>query len=72
MEEDSEVVLGEPGLESADEPTERLHIDEIKMKATHEAPTMKGKSKSSRGGGSFKENPYTFLSPDDPILLSCM
>jgi multisite-specific tRNA:(cytosine-C5)-methyltransferase len=22
--------------------------------------------------GSFKENPYTFVSPDDPILQSCM
>ncbi|KAK0472690.1 S-adenosyl-L-methionine-dependent methyltransferase, partial [Armillaria luteobubalina] len=27
---------------------------------------------TSGGGGSFKENPYTFLRPDDPILLSCM
>lgn len=24
------------------------------------------------GGGSFKEHPYTFLPPDDPILLNCM
>jgi multisite-specific tRNA:(cytosine-C5)-methyltransferase len=32
----------------------------------------KGKSKLSETGGSFRENPYTFLSPDDPILMSCM
>ncbi|KAF8067658.1 cytosine-5--methyltransferase [Lyophyllum atratum] len=24
------------------------------------------------GGGSFKEHPYTFLSPDDPILQNCI
>ena len=39
------------------------------------AGKWKGKSqsqKSSDGGGSFKENPYTFLAPDDPILLNCM
>lgn len=28
--------------------------------------------KSTDGGGSFKENPYTFLAPDDPNLLNCM
>ena len=34
-----------------------------------------GKSQSQKatdGGSSFKENPYTFLAPDDPIVLSCM
>ncbi|RDB16064.1 Multisite-specific tRNA:(cytosine-C(5))-methyltransferase trm4b [Hypsizygus marmoreus] len=31
------------------------------------------KAKDGGGGnGSFKEHPYTFLSPDDPILLNCM
>lgn len=28
--------------------------------------------KTTGGGGSFKENPYTFLAPNDPILLNCM
>jgi len=23
-------------------------------------------------GGSFKEQPYTFLAPEDPIILKCM
>lgn len=34
----------------------------------------KGQSQKNTdgGGGSFKENPYTFLAPDDPILLNCM
>lgn len=34
-----------------------------------------GKSQSQKntdGGGSFKENPYTFLAHDDPNLLNCM
>jgi hypothetical protein len=31
------------------------------------------KKKSLDGGNSmFKENPYTFLHPDDPILHTCM
>ncbi|KAF9459139.1 cytosine-5--methyltransferase [Collybia nuda] len=31
----------------------------------------KGKEKEG-AGGSFKEHPYTFLAPDDPILVNCM
>lgn len=31
----------------------------------------KGKGKA-KGNGGFKENPYTFLSPEDPILQGCM
>jgi multisite-specific tRNA:(cytosine-C5)-methyltransferase len=30
------------------------------------------KSKAAEGGSSFKEQPYTFLDPEDPILLNCM
>lgn len=34
---------------------------------------IKGKARGkAKGDGGFKENPYTFLSPDDPILQSCM
>lgn len=33
----------------------------------------KGKGKGSDGGGThFNENPYTFVSPDDPLLQTCM
>jgi multisite-specific tRNA:(cytosine-C5)-methyltransferase len=32
---------------------------------------VKGKAKA-KGDGGFKENPYTFLSTDDPILQLCM
>ncbi|PPR07386.1 hypothetical protein CVT26_013702 [Gymnopilus dilepis] len=38
-----------------------------------ETSTVKANSKKKvKDGGSFKENPYTFLSPDDPILRSCI
>lgn len=71
MEEDTEVTLDESKAESADASTENPH-SEGNMKPTPKTLTKKGKSKSAQGGGSFKENPYTFLSPDDLILLSCM
>ncbi|KDR72476.1 hypothetical protein GALMADRAFT_252559 [Galerina marginata CBS 339.88] len=32
----------------------------------------RSKKKAKDGGGSFKENPYTFLSSNDPILRSCI
>lgn len=34
-----------------------------------QAPT---KEKQSTGNGSFKEQPYTYISPTDPVLLSCL
>ncbi len=35
-------------------------------------PTMRIGKKLARGEGGFKENPYTFLAPDDPVLVSCL
>ena len=35
-------------------------------------PTMRIGRKLARGEGGFKENPYTFLAPDDPVLVSCL
>jgi len=61
--------LDESNAESADASTENPHSENNKPTQTL---TKKGKNKSTQGRGSFKENPYTFLSPDDPILLSCM
>jgi multisite-specific tRNA:(cytosine-C5)-methyltransferase len=46
-------------------PPEPSQLNKLKAKGKPEA-------KDKDGGGSFKENPYTFLSPDDPILQSCM
>lgn len=38
------------------------------------APESSKRQKKTKegGGGSFKEHPYTFLAPDDPILVNCM
>jgi multisite-specific tRNA:(cytosine-C5)-methyltransferase len=36
-----------------------------------ETPATK-KEKQSTGNGSFKEQPYTYISPTDPVLLSCL
>ncbi|KAF7348468.1 S-adenosyl-L-methionine-dependent methyltransferase [Mycena venus] len=41
-------------------------------KAKNPAPQKAGKQKKGEGGGSFKENPYTYLPPDDPSVLSCV
>ncbi|CAA7268497.1 unnamed protein product [Cyclocybe aegerita] len=41
-------------------------------KPTLPAARPQKKKALERGEGGFKENPYTFLSPDDPILLSCI
>lgn len=32
----------------------------------------RGRERDNDGGGGFKEPPFTFLAPDDPILLSCL
>ena len=51
-------------------------VADIKLEVKSEsAEKRQGKSQSQKttdGGGSFKENPYTFLAPGDLILLNCM
>jgi len=47
-------------------PMEIEHISELNQ------TKGKGKVKAAEPDSSFKENPYTFLSPDDPILQSCI
>ncbi|ESK92221.1 trna (cytosine-5-)-methyltransferase [Moniliophthora roreri MCA 2997] len=51
-------------MEAADKPV--ASNTEVPMAITEEKEENKG------GGGVFKEMPYTFLSKDDPTLLSCM
>ncbi|KAJ7021378.1 cytosine-5--methyltransferase [Mycena alexandri] len=66
--------------------TENVKADNTEVKAEAEETGVKveapsktlppqaaqGKKKKGEGGGSFKENPYTFLSPDDPTIASCV
>jgi multisite-specific tRNA:(cytosine-C5)-methyltransferase len=40
--------------------------------AQYDGKNAKGKGNIKHSGGTFKENPYTFLLQNDPILLSCM
>lgn len=61
------------------EPTEELAVpvsaDMQLVAKSGSTGKRQGKSQTQKftdGGGSFKENPYTFLAPDDPILLNCM
>lgn len=35
-------------------------------------PSAANTKKKDRGNGGFKENPYTYISPDDAILRGCM
>ncbi|KAJ7859684.1 S-adenosyl-L-methionine-dependent methyltransferase [Mycena olivaceomarginata] len=66
---DSEGVV--PQVEDAAEtPAETDAVAEVATK--NPAPPKAGKQKKGEGGGSFKENPYTFLPPDDPSIVSCV
>lgn len=46
-------------------------VAETPQVAKNPAPRA-GKSKKGEGGGSFKENPYIFLAPDDSATASCV
>ncbi|KAI0924993.1 hypothetical protein AcW2_005707 [Taiwanofungus camphoratus] len=62
-------------LDEIVEPASSMEIDqnaEVAPSASNINKT-KGKGKSLQGGGThFKENPYTFVSPDDPIIRTCI
>ncbi|KAF9472978.1 S-adenosyl-L-methionine-dependent methyltransferase [Pholiota conissans] len=53
---------------------EEAEADEAEEETTIQpsGPTMMVGKKLARGEGGFKENPYTFLPPTDPILVSCL
>ncbi|TFK39362.1 S-adenosyl-L-methionine-dependent methyltransferase [Crucibulum laeve] len=50
-------------------------VDDVEMPTESSTPALETESSpksADGGGGSFKENPYTFLPPDDPILQVCI
>ncbi|KAG6830768.1 hypothetical protein H0H87_007167 [Tephrocybe sp. NHM501043] len=55
-----------------------LKIEAVDSQVTTETTATKVPRKEKKvkegngGGGNFKEHPYTFLPPTDPILLNCM
>ncbi|KAJ7801375.1 hypothetical protein B0H14DRAFT_2310857, partial [Mycena olivaceomarginata] len=55
---------------AAEPPTETESVAEVATK--NPAPPKAEKQKKGEGGGSFKENPYTFLPPDDVSVVSCV
>ncbi|KAF7973923.1 hypothetical protein HWV62_13980 [Athelia sp. TMB] len=60
-------------LEEADmDDVEGLEDDIDAVTASTDKPQKtQGKGKE-KGNGGFKENPYTYISPDDPILTQCI
>ncbi|OBZ66691.1 Multisite-specific tRNA:(cytosine-C(5))-methyltransferase trm4b [Grifola frondosa] len=69
--EDAEELLDEPTEEAVtavdiELPSAAASAPEIRFKP-------KGKGKASDGGGThFKENPYTYIAQDDPIVKACV
>ncbi|KAJ7639456.1 S-adenosyl-L-methionine-dependent methyltransferase [Roridomyces roridus] len=53
-------------------PTEEAPKVEEAAKSAAPVIPVGGKAKKGESGGSFKENPYTFLPADDPTLASCL
>ncbi|KAF7323657.1 tRNA (Cytosine-5-)-methyltransferase [Mycena kentingensis (nom. inval.)] len=47
-------------------------VDELDVKSEVEGPEIKKEKDKKGGSGGFKENPYTFLNPDDPTVASCL
>jgi multisite-specific tRNA:(cytosine-C5)-methyltransferase len=60
-----------PSASPADEDVVMESREEGPTTSTSQRATGKGKAKV-KGDSGFKENPYTYLAPDDPILQSCM
>ena len=46
--------------------------DALASERSHATPTAQATKSVRVADSSFKEMPYTFLSPDDPALVTCM
>jgi len=66
----------EANTDNVDIPTEGtasiVETDPVPLASASQAPTQKEGAKAKGADIHFKENPYTFLSPDDPILQACI
>ena len=65
----ADATVGQEGLDIPVAADSKL---EVKSESTGKRQGKSQSQKKTDGGGSFKENPYTFLASDDPILLNCM
>lgn len=72
--EESKPSATEPAEVQEAAPAVKSEQDSEVAETPKAAPTAEPKAETpeGNGGGSFKENPYTFLSPEDPILKACM
>ncbi|KAI8990721.1 cytosine-5--methyltransferase [Trametes punicea] len=59
--------------ETSEEPSASMDVDQAKTEASSEPKIRFKKGKTAEGASAhFKENPYTFISPDDPIIQACI
>ena len=61
-----------PETETDMEPTKGCPSTQESLLSTSKRGGKGRKGEATEGSGSFKEQPYTFLAPEDPILLNCM
>lgn len=64
--------VGTP-MEDVMEDVVELEAETQDQSEGHPASTSEAKGKGKeKGSAAFKESPYAYLSPDDPILQQCM
>lgn len=67
--EDAEEAIPE---EAADEPSTSMEVDNTASASGSEPKIRFKKAKTAEGASAhFKENPYTFIEPTDPIIKGC-
>ncbi|CDO68595.1 hypothetical protein BN946_scf184996.g26 [Trametes cinnabarina] len=68
-EEGDDEVLDEP----AQDANATMNVDQSNTEASSEPKIRFKKGKTAEGASAhFKENPYTFIAPDDPIVTACI
>ncbi|KAI0325731.1 S-adenosyl-L-methionine-dependent methyltransferase [Cubamyces sp. BRFM 1775] len=73
--QDDEADVPEEDLpeETVEEPASPMEVDQAKPEASAEPKIRFKKGKTAEGASAhFKENPYTFIAPDDPIIKACI
>ena len=71
----TEEVEDELPEEAMEEPAQAaMEVDDADVSAEPKEPKIRFKKGKTTEGASahFKENPYTFIAPDDPIVTACV
>lgn len=61
-----------PLSEKTDDAIEDNAVENADEDSGNAKPSGTASKRKSKGDGGFKEHPYTFLLPNDPILQSCL